>query len=333
MRNGSSGSVRGIPVHDGSVAPVFVVAEMSCNHGGSYDNACRIIDAAHQAGADAIKVQIDSPDGGITIACNRKDFMIDSGPWKGMSLYDLYKKTYTPWDWLPGLKNRADNYGLCFFASVSCLYTLAIAWSLDLPIIKISSFEARDIPLIRAAMKTGKRIIVSCGCDWFDAWEELQGYDAQFLYCISSYPATASEFDLEACSEFDGISDHSKGNAITFAAVSRGARVVERHLGLPDVDSPDSGFSLMPNEFSDMVDGIRAIEIALKPKRSRVDLRYCKSLYCVQDINKGGKFTTQNVASIRPGYGMHPKEYDRVLSRKASRDIKRGDRIIEEMLS
>jgi pseudaminic acid synthase len=198
----------------------------------------------------------------------------------------------------------------------------------------VSSFEACDVPLIRAIKDTGKPVIVSCGADWADAWDELQGYDASFLYCVSRYPAFYADFDLEVVSEFDGISDHSLGHVVALAAVARGAKIVEKHFILDrDNGSADAAFSMEPGEFAEMVNGIRAIEVGMIPKKSKpIDRSLCKSLFAVKDIKKGERFTDNNIGVIRPGYGLPPREYWRVLQCVARCDIKRGTPIKESML-
>ena len=317
---------------------VFIVAEMSCNHMGEYIKAIELIDAAADAGADAVKISLDNPDGGITIDSKLPQFLIRKGPWAGKYLYELYTETHTPWEWTGRLLNHAANKDIMLFATVSCKKGVEFCESLDMPLYKVSSYEACDIPLIREIMKTGKPVIVSCGMDWHDAWDELQGYPASFLYCVSQYPADASSFDLNALSDFDGISDHTAyGNEIVYASVALGAEIVERHImAYPGIDQdspPDYGFSLLPPEFEDMVTGIRNIEKAMMPKASVAPVRqFCKSLYAIQDIKKGDTFTDENVGVIRPGNGLHPREYFNVMGAVAKSDIDKGTPIKEAML-
>jgi len=313
---------------------VFIIAEMSCNHMGELQTAYGLIDAAARAGADAVKISIDDPSHGLTIDCRNKYFKIREGAWKGEYLIDLYKRTYTPWFWMPGMKERANKKGLELFATVSSQSAFTWCELYDMPRYKVSSFEACDVPLIRAIKATGKPVIVSCGADWYDAWDELQGYDASFLYCVSQYPAYAEDFDLETASEFDGISDHSLGDEIAIAAVARGAQIVEKHLTLDrENGSADAAFSMEPEEFKVMVELIRNVERAMLPKVSKpIDRSLCKSLFAVEDIKKGERFTESNVGVIRPGYGLKPKEYYRVLACTARCAIKRGTPIKESML-
>ena len=313
---------------------VYIVAEMSCNHMGSLQTAYQLVDAAADAGADAVKISLDNPNGGITIDCHNKYFKIRSGTWKGENLHDLYMRTRTPWRWARKLKAHAEKHGIELFATVSCKDGVALCEKLGMPRYKVSSFEACDVPLIRSIRDTGKPVIVSCGADWHDAWDELQGYDASFLYCVSKYPASVEDFDLDVASDFDGISDHSLGDGIALAAVARGAKIVEKHFTHNRWNgSPDAWFSMMPEEFEIMVDGIRGIERAMKPKASKpIDRSLCKSLFAVKDIKKGEVFTDNNIRVIRPGDGLKPKEYYRVLGCVAKVAIKRGHPIVEAML-
>ena len=313
---------------------VFIIAEMSCNHGGDLQTAYEIIDAAAEAGADAVKISLDDPKGGITIDCRNKYFRVRSGPWKGEYLYDLYKRTATPWRWLPKLKRHADKRGVELFSTVSCARGVAFCEYHGLKRYKVSSFEACDIPLLRAIKDTGKPVIVSCGMGWITPWNELAKYDASFLYCVSKYPARYEDFDLGVFNGdtiFDGISDHSLGHDIPVAAVARGARIVEKHIKIKD-GTADAVFSMGPMEFKVMVNAIRGIERAMLFKAGRVDRSLCKSLFAVEDIKKGEKFTEHNVKVIRPGYGLEPSEYYRVLGCVAKSDIKRGTPIKESML-
>lgn len=312
---------------------VFIIAEMSCNHMGELDKALELIEQAHWAGADAVKISLDDPDGGITINHKSDDFMIKEGAFRGKYLYDLYRETHTPWDWVPELMDKADSLGIELFATVSCEKGVNFCEHLGMPRYKVSSFEACDIPLIRAIKKTGKPVIVSCGLDWDDAWDELQGYDASFLYCVSKYPASVDDFDLGACSELDGISDHTLEDWVVWGAVANGAQIVERHIMLGNRYAPDYLWSDTARGFEVMTRGIRSLESAMLPKQFVApDRQLCKSLYAVEDIAKGEKFTRTNMRSIRPGNGLHPREYFRVLGSIAKQDIKRGTPIVEAML-
>ena len=313
---------------------VYIIAEMSCNHMGDYDTALALVDAAAEAGADAVKISLDNPNGGITIDCHNKYFKIRSGTWKGENLHDLYMRTRTPWRWARKLKAHAEKHGIELFATVSCKDGVALCEKLGMPRYKVSSFEACDVPLIRSIRDTGKPVIVSCGADWHDAWDELQGYDASFLYCVSKYPASVEDFHLESMPKFDGLSDHSLGSDIAIVATVSGAKIIEKHLTLDRGNgSADAEFSTEPWEFKEMVGKIRGIEKAMTFGTNKpIDRSLCKSLFAVKDIKKGEVFTDNNIRVIRPGDGLKPKEYYRVLGCVAKVAIKRGHPIVEAML-
>jgi len=315
---------------------VFIVAEMSCNHGGDLQTAYELIDVANDAGADAVKISLDNPRGGITLPVYNKYFKMKSGPWKGEYLYDLYKRTATPWRWVPKLKKHAKRLGIELFSTVSCIQGVAFCDYHDLPRYKVSSFEACDIPLLRAIKDTGRPVIISCGADWQDGYDEMLEYEgkASFLYCVSKYPATWSDFDLWSIWKYDGISDHSLGGEVAIAAVAQGAKIVEKHLTLSrENKTADAAFSMEPEEFKSMITQIRHIETAMLPKRKKaVDRSLCKSLFAAEDIRAGERYTERNIAIVRPGYGLPPKEYYRVIGEIAKCDIKKGTPIKEGML-
>ena len=322
----------------GGTNPCFIVAEMSCNHRGQYDLAVELVEAAADCGADAVKIQTDDPDGGITIDCDNEWFQIKDGPWAGRTLYDLYRETYTPWEWTVPLMTLANSLGMELFSTPSCIRGVDFLEGCGVPAYKVSSFEVTDRPLIERIVETGKPVLLSDGCGpGREAWlfPLIGGSDHVWLDCVSAYPARPEEFDL-GCAGIhgvDGISDHSLGNEISIAAVALGAKVVERHLMLgAHYGGPDAGFSLDPWQFTSTVRGIRNVEAAMTYTPREVDRTFVKSLFVVQDIEAGEPFTPENVGVIRPGAGMHPKHYDRVLNCQAKSDISRGTPLCEEML-
>jgi pseudaminic acid synthase len=307
--------------------PVFVVAELSCNHRGSYKKAVETVRAMAAAGADAVKLQVDNPDGGITVDSGRPEFRITSGPWAGKTFYRLYQDTYTPWDWIPKLTEIANALGMECFATPSCLQGVRFLEEHGAVAYKISSFEITDQELIRAVAKTGKPVFLSMGCandgDISDAvaiLEDCGNEDYLFMECVSYYPADPDKFDL--CQGVDGISDHSRGHEITWAAVALGAEVVERHFILSRrMGGPDAGFSLEPEEFSMMVNGIRNIEAAMKPKDRVGNPTFTKSVFAARDIAAGEMVTRDALLVIRPGLGAHPRDLRRIVGRVAARAI------------
>jgi pseudaminic acid synthase len=329
----------------GAAAPVYVVAEMSANHGQDYEQAVRIIEAAKAVGADAIKLQTYTPDT-ITLRSDDDHFRIAGGtPWDGRTLWELYREACTPWDWQPRLKQVADRLEIDFFSTpfddsaVDCLEKL------NVPAHKLASFELVDIGLIQKMASTGKPLIMSTGMATGEEIEEAVQAARQagatqiaLLKCTSAYPATAAGMNLRTIPELArrfavpaGLSDHTLGNTVAIAAVSLGACIIEKHLTLSrKFKGPDSEFSLEPQEFKAMVEAIRTTERALgkvyfglstQEAGSRI---FRRSLFVVEDLRQGEAFTTQNVRSIRPANGLHTRHLSEILGKHASRDILRG---------
>ena len=329
----------------GDSYPVFIIAEMSANHLHDFDIAAKIIGEAKKAGADAIKLQTYTPDT-ITIDCKNEYFQIKQGTiWDGRTLYDLYKEAYTPWEWQPKLKEIAEEEGLIFFSTPFDKSAVDFLEDLDVPLYKIASFEITDIPLIEYIAKKGKPIILSTGIATLKDIElaletiRVQGNNQiVLLKCTSAYPTPIEESNLLTISNmretFDiiaGLSDHTTGIAAPVVATALGAKVIEKHFILDrNLGGPDAAFSLEPEEFRQMVDAVRNAEKALGEvkytltEKQRKSREFSRSLFVVKDIKKDEIFTEENVRSIRPGFGLHPKYYQDILGKKASRDIKKG---------
>ena len=325
--------------------PVFTIAEMSANHLQDFNRAKEIIRKAKESGADAIKLQTYRPDT-ITVDCRTPEFMATPGsPWEGMNLYDLYSSAYTPWEWHKELFEYAKELGIICFSSPFDLTAIDLLEELNAPAYKIASFEINDIPLIRKAAKTGKPIILSTGIATTEDVELAlktcisAGNDQIILLkCLSEYPSPYEDFNLRTIPDMEkkydcliGLSDHALDNMIDFAGDALGACVIEKHLTLNRAEGgPDSSFSMEPQEFQNMVTGLKNESIALgkinyelteKQKNSRGRSR---SLYVVKDMKEGDVFTEENVKSIRPNYGLHTKYYDVILGKKATCDLKKG---------
>ncbi len=323
-----------------------IIAELSCNHIQHYDIAVKTIEAMAASGVDVVKVQNDNADGGITIDCDNKYFQVGGGTlWDGETLYSLYKKTDTPWDWLPKLQALAHSLGLGFFSTPSDLSGVDFLEGLNVPVYKISSFEITDVKLIEKAAKTGKPIIMSTGIAEeediqlaVDTCHKVGNYNILLMKCTSSYPAPIEEANLltipDMAKRFDvrvGLSDHSMGNVVACTAVALGAQMVEKHFILDRrLGGPDADFSMEPEEFKDMVQRIREVEKSLghvkyelseKGKKNR---HFAKSLFFVKDLKVGEMITEDNLKAIRPGDGLHPKYYNDLIGRKAAVDIKLG---------
>ncbi len=323
----------------------FIVAELSANHNHSFDLAVKTIKAAKDAGADAIKLQTYTPDT-ITIDCDNKYFRIQQGTlWDGKTLYELYQEAYTPWDWQPKLKEIAEDLGLVFFSTPFDKTAVDFLERLDVPIYKIASFEITDIPLIEYVAKKGKPIILSTGIAELEdielAVETIRNTgnnEFALLKCTSSYPAPVEEANLLTIPDMKerfncivGLSDHTLTTSLPVAAVVLGAKIIEKHFILDrKLGGPDAAFSMEPGEFKRMVREIRELEKALgeanyklsdRVKRNKI---FSRSLFVVKNIKKGEEFTEENVRSIRPGNGLHPKYLYDIIGRKAKTDIARG---------
>lgn len=329
----------------GSGYPTYIIAEMSANHNQSYEKARELVRAAKAAGADAIKLQTYTPDT-LTIDCNTDPFRIPSGnTWGGQTLYELYSKAYTPWEWQPKLKRLADELGLVCFSTPFDYTAVDFLAEMDVPAYKVASFELVDIPLIEYIAKRGKPIIISTGLSTLAEIDEAMravrktgGKQVALLHCKSAYPAPPEEMNLRTIPHMIdlfgvpvGLSDHTLGSAFAISAVSLGACIIEKHFTLSrSVPSADSAFSLEPDEFKAMADGIRLVENALgeinyEPSEQELRNRvFQRSLFVVKDMKAGDEFTEDNVRSIRPGNGLTPRFLPDILGRQASRDIARG---------
>ncbi len=325
--------------------PTYIVAEMSANHNQKFDRAVKIIKAAKEAGADAIKLQTYTPDT-ITINCDMEYFRIGKGTiWEGRNLYDLYNEAYTPWDWQPRLKEIADNMGVDLFSTPFDVTSVDFLEEMGVSVFKVASFENVDLPLLRTVARTGKPIIMSTGMATLAEIDEAVrtireegGNQLALLKCTSAYPSPPEEINLrtiphlaEAFGVPVGLSDHTLGIAVSVAAAALGACIVEKHFTLSrDVPGPDSVFSLEPIEFKAMVEAIRVTEKALGhvcyevTEREEASRAYRRSLFVVKDMKAGEVFTENEVRSIRPGFGLHTRHITDVLDRRAARDIARG---------
>ena len=337
----------------GAGHPVYVIAEVSANHHQDFEQAVKIIRAANEAGADAVKLQTYTPDT-ITIACDRPEFRIAGTIWEGRTLYELYGEAYTPWEWQPRLKEIANDLGLDLFSTPFDATAVDFLEQMNVPAYKLASFELVDIPLIQKMARTGKPLIMSTGMATIGEIEEAVQAACQagadqvaLLKCTSAYPAAAEEMNLRTIPELArrfgvpvGLSDHTMGIAVPVAAVALGACIIEKHLTLSRSEpGPDSAFSLEPQEFNEMVEAVRTAEKALgevhfgfSPKEASSRI-FRRSLFVVQDVKCGALFTSENVRSIRPGYGLHTRHLPEILGRHAARDIERGTPLTWDLVS
>lgn len=323
---------------------VYIIAEMSANHCGDKNLAKKIIKSAKEIGADAVKIQTYTADT-ITLNCKNNEFMIKGGLWAGQSLHELYQKAYTPWEWQGELKQYADEVGIDFFSTPFDYTAVDFLESINVPIYKIASFEAFDYPLIKYAAKFGKPMIISVGIstleeiqEAIDACKSVGNNDITILKCTSSYPAKLEEMNILTIKDMIerfgsqgvkiGLSDHSMNIEPVIAAVALGASVIEKHFTLDRaLGGEDSGFSLNLEEFKQMILSVRNTEKVLGKVDYSVNMANRgagRSLYVSKDIKKGEKFTPDNIRSVRPNCGLHPKFYDEVLGKVASCDLEFG---------
>lgn len=331
----------------------LIVAEVSANHGQSFNQAISFIKKAQECGVDAVKFQTYTPDT-LTMDSDNKCFRIKHPEWGGQTLYELYKKAYTPWKWFKKLKKVADDLGIIFFSTAFDKTSIDLLEEVGVPIHKIASFELVDLPLIEYMARTKKPLIISTGMATVSEIKEAVNTarnagakDIVLLKCVSSYPAKPEEMNLKTIAHMKklfncpvGLSDHTLGIGVSIAAVSLGAQVIEKHFTLSrKIRTPDSFFSIEPQEFKILVDNIRIAEKALgrvhysltdEEKKSQV---FRRSLFVVKDMKKGDIFSEDNMKSIRPANGLKPKYLNVILGRRAKRDIKKGTPLNWNMVS
>lgn len=321
--------------------PPYVIAELSANHNGDLDQALQIIDAAQEAGADAVKMQTYRPDT-ITLKSDAPDFQIEDGLWAGHTLFDLYKWAHTPWEWHEALFNHAAKRGITLFSTPFDPTAVDLLESLDTPAYKIASFEAVDLSLIRYVASKGKPMIISTGMadleEITDAVEAAHSggcKELALLHCVSGYPAPATDYNLATIADMVarfgvpiGLSDHTLDNTTAIASVAFGAAVIEKHMTLDRAGGgPDDSFSLEPAEFAALCRDVRSAWQAIGAidygrKSSEIgSVKFRRSLYFVKNMKAGEVITEDSVRSVRPGYGLAPKYINEVLSQRLVKDV------------
>ena len=322
----------------------FVIAEISANHGQDFKKAVSLIKAAKKCGADAVKFQTYTPDT-LTINVNNKYFRIKHPQWGNQTLYQLYRKAYTPWKWFKKLKKVADDSGIIFFSTAFDKTAVDFLEELNVPFHKIASFELVDLPLIEYAARTKKPLMLSTGMATLSEIKEavttaknVGAKEIILLKCVSSYPAKPEAMNLRTISHMKelfgcpvGLSDHTLGIGTSVAAVVLGAGVIEKHFTLSrKFKTPDSFFSIEPQELKELVENVRITERALgrvyygltnEEKKSYI---FRRSLFAVENIKKGAIFTEKSIRSIRPAKGIAPKYLKTILGKKAKKDIRIG---------
>jgi pseudaminic acid synthase len=325
-------------------SPVFIIAELSANHNGSLDAAIETIRAAKRAGADCIKFQTYRADT-ITINSKKDDFRIGGTIWDGQYLFDLYEKAYTPWEWHEQLFKIAEKEGLICFSSPFDPTSVELLESLNVPAYKIASFEITDIPLIELVASKGKPIIISTGIATLDdielaidACKRMGNSNIALLKCTSSYPAPIEEANMimvrdlaERYGVISGLSDHTMGSTAPIVATCFGAKIIEKHFIIDrSIGGPDASFSMNEAEFTEMVKAVREAEKAIGvvnydlTDKQRDGRKFSRSLYIVKDVKAGEALTKENIRSIRPGFGLHPRHYHDILGKKFAKDLDAG---------
>lgn len=333
-------------------SPCFIIAELSANHNGSLQTAIETIKSAKRAGANAIKLQTYTPDT-ITIDCDKDDFVIKGTIWEGQNLHKLYQQAYTPWEWHEILFKTAKDEGLVCFSSPFDKSAVDFLESLNTPAYKIASFEITDIPLIEYTASKMKPIIISTGISTqedirlaIDACLGVGNNNIALLKCTSSYPAPIDEANLKMIKDLasryeviTGLSDHTIGSLAPIISICFGAKIIEKHFIIDrSIGGPDSTFSMNEREFTDMVHLVRQAESAMGKvdytlsEKQKISRAHCRSLYFVEDIKNGQTISVENVRSIRPGFGLHPKYLNSILGKRVQKDFKKGDRVSLEYI-
>ena len=323
---------------------VYVIAEMSANHGGSIDNALEIVRQVAKAGADCLKIQTYTADS-LTIDCDNDYFRVKGGLWDGYKLYDLYTDAATPYEWQRRIKEECEANGLDFLSTPFDKEAVDFLEELGIEAYKIASFEMVDIPLIEYTASKGKPMIISCGMgslqeiqDAVDACHRVGNDQIVLLKCCSAYPADWEDMHLENIPDMKkrfgvpiGLYDHSQGSLGAAVGVALGACVVEKHVRLDGVESADSQFSMSIQEFSRMVADVRNARKAARgpayglTEGEKNSMVFRRSIFAVRDIQEGELFTEDNIRVIRPGYGVAPKYYHEIIGKSCGRNIKRGE--------
>jgi N-acetylneuraminate synthase len=336
----------------GPGCPPYIIAEMSGNHNGEIERAFRILEVAKQAGAEAVKLQTYRADT-ITIDHDGPEFLIHGGLWDGRRLFELYDEAHTPWEWHGPIFEKARALGITVFSAPFDATAVELLESLDAPAYKIASPEIIDLPLIRRVAKTGRPMIISTGMATFEetaeavaAARDAGATEIAVLHCVSAYPTPPAEANLRTIRDLEarlgtvvGLSDHTMDTTVATVAVGMGAALIEKHVTLARADGGvDSAFSMEPDELALLVRNARVAHAALgapaygPTESEKGGLMFRRSLYVVADVQAGDELTEASIRSIRPALGLSPKWFDRVLGRRASRDLKRGEPLSAGMI-
>lgn len=336
----------------GPEQPPYIIAELSANHNGNIETALRIIEEAKKSGVDAIKLQTYRPDT-ITLDSDLPDFQITEGLWKGRTLYELYEWAHTPWEWHQSLFEHARKLGITIFSSPFDTTAVDLLEELGAPAYKIASFEAIDLPLIEYVARTGKPMIISTGMA--DAEEIQEAIDAAkgagcrelaILQCVSGYPAPAEDYNLRTIPDMidrfglvTGLSDHTLDNTTAITSVALGASIIEKHFTLDrNGGGPDDSFSLEPKELTALCRDSKTAWQALgkvdygRKSSEQGNVQFRRSLYFIKDMQPGDVVTSESVRSVRPGYGLPPKEYSSILGKRVICNVSAHQAVTYDLL-
>jgi pseudaminic acid synthase len=329
-------------------APPYIIAELSANHNGKLETALKIIEEAKLAGADAVKLQTYTPDT-ITLNSDAEDFQVHGGLWDGKNLYQLYQEAHMPWDWHKPLFDYAEKLGITIFSSPFDNTAVDLLENLNAPAYKIASFEAVDLPLIKYVASTGKPMIISTGMadeeeiqDAIEAAREGGCKQLAILHCVSGYPAPAEDYNLKTLPDMinrfglvTGLSDHTLDNTIAIASVALGAAIIEKHFTLNrGTGGPDDSFSLEPSEMAALCNGAKTAWQSLgqvdygQKSSEKSNVKFRRSLYFVKELKKGDVITLDAVKSVRPGFGVAPKNLPLLIGGRVNRDIAKNTPVL-----
>lgn len=336
----------------GDFNPPYIIAEMSANHNGDIQNAFSIIDMAKRSGADAVKMQTYTPET-ITVNSSRPDFLIKDGLWAGMTLYELYEQAHTPWGWHKKLFDYAHRLGITLFSTPFDFTAVDLLEELNAPAYKIASFECIDLPLIRRVASSGKPLIISTGmANEIEISEALDtaitngAGGITLLHCVSGYPAPLSEYNLQTLTDMKtrfgvnvGLSDHTLTNTTAIAATALGATIIEKHVTLNRMaGGPDDSFSLDEAGLIDLCNSTKnAWEALGKVNYERTDselgnTKFRRSLYFVRDLKAGETISSNDIRSIRPGFGLSPKYYDDIIGLTVPHNVQKHTPVTDLLL-
>jgi pseudaminic acid synthase len=342
--------IAGRPI--GPEYPPYMIAELSANHNGKFENAIRLIEEAKKAGSDAIKLQTYKPET-ITLKADSEDFKIRGGLWDGRTLYDLYEEAHMPWDWHQPLFSHARELGITIFSSPFDTTAVDLLEDLNAPAYKIASFEAVDLPLIKYVASTGKPMIISTGmanseeiAEAIEAAHEGGCDELAVLHCVSGYPAPASDYNLRTISDMikqfglvTGLSDHTVDNTTAIASIALGASIIEKHFTLDrNGGGPDDSFSIEPNELAELCKFANSAWSAMgrvdygRKSSEKTNVKFRRSIYFVRNLKAGDVISSEDIRSVRPGFGLPPKHFQEIIGRQVVHDVYFGMPVIWDLL-